>query len=81
MEERGPEAEGKRSRPLPLERTVNRRESRQVLSWLGELGIEDGFVQEPARNSDWLPDFTQAFPFPEGQAVPIWHYESGYIGR
>ena len=81
IEERGPEAEGKRSRPQHLERTVNRRESRQVLTWLEELEIEDGFVQEPARNSDWLPDFSQAFPFPEGQAVPIWHYESGYIGR
>jgi putative pyruvate formate lyase activating enzyme len=79
MEERGPEAGGKRSRSLHLERTVNRREARQVLSWLEELGIEEGFVQEPARNSDWLPDFTQAYPFPEAQAVPIWHYESGYV--
>ncbi len=81
MEERGPEAAGKQGRPIHLQRTVNRREYGQVLSWLEELGIEDGFLQEPARNADWLPDFIQAYSFPEGQAVPIWHYESGYMDR
>jgi putative pyruvate formate lyase activating enzyme len=79
MEERGPEAAGKRSGPQHLQRSVNRRECGQVLSWLEELGIEDGFLQDPARNSDWLPDFTQVYPFPEGQAVPIWHHESDYL--
>jgi putative pyruvate formate lyase activating enzyme len=76
---RGPEAGGKRSRPLHLLRTVNRREYRQVLSWLEELGIEDGFLQEPVHNSDWLPDFTRENPFPEDQAVPVWHHESDYL--
>ncbi len=60
------------------QRTVSRREYEQVLSWLEELGIDDGFVQEPAAGDDWLPDFNQLNPFPQGQAVPIWHYESGY---
>lgn len=81
IEERDAEAEATPSPPAHLHRTVNRREFGQILSWLQELGIEDGFLQEPARNSDWLPDFTQTNPFPEGQAVPIWHYKSGYIGR
>ena len=60
------------------QRTVSRREYEQVLSWLEELGIDDGFVQEPAADDDWLPDFTRLNPFPEGQAIPVWHFESGY---
>jgi len=77
----GGAAAGKEGRPVDLRRTVNRREYGQLLSWLEELGIEDGFIQEPARKTGWLPDFTQVSPFPEGQAVPIWHYESGYRDR
>jgi putative pyruvate formate lyase activating enzyme len=61
------------------QRTVNHREYERVLFWLEELGIEDGFVQDPASADDWLPDFTRLNPFPEGQAVPVWHYESGYL--
>jgi putative pyruvate formate lyase activating enzyme len=61
------------------QRTVSRREYEQVLSWLEELGIDEGFVQEPADNEDWLPDFARENPFPKGQAVPIWNYESGYV--
>ena len=52
--------------------------SKMVLT-LEELGIEEGFVQEPSQSDDWLPDFTRSNPFPKGQAVPIWHYESGYL--
>jgi putative pyruvate formate lyase activating enzyme len=61
------------------QRRVSRREYEVVLTWLEELGIEDGFVQDPARSDDWLPDFTRLNPFPQGQAVPLWHYESGYV--
>ena len=60
-------------------RIVNRKEYEKVLSWLVELGIEDGFVQDPAENDDWLPDFCRINPFPSGQAVPVWHYSSGYL--
>jgi putative pyruvate formate lyase activating enzyme len=62
------------------QRRVCRREYEEVLSWLEELGIEDGFIQDPARSDDWLPDFTQLNPFPVGQAVPLWHYQFGYVG-
>jgi putative pyruvate formate lyase activating enzyme len=61
-------------------RRVSRREYEEILTWLEELGIEDGFVQDPANSDDWLPDFTRRNPFPKGQAVPIWHYQSGYLG-
>ena len=59
-------------------RTVSLREHEEVLSWLDQLGIDDGYIQEPARSDDWLPDFTRLNPFPVGQAEPIWHFESGY---
>jgi putative pyruvate formate lyase activating enzyme len=72
---------GRQSRkPEPvLRRRVSRREYEEVLACLDELGIEDGYFQEPAQSDDWLPDFTRANPFPEGQAVPLWHYQSGYV--
>jgi putative pyruvate formate lyase activating enzyme len=62
-----------------LQRRVSRREYEEVLSWLEALGIEDGFIQEPAGSDDWLPDFTRLNPFPRGQAVPVWHYKNGYV--
>ena len=58
-------------------RSVNRREYEQVLSRLDELGIDDGYVQDPAVSGDWLPDFTRPNPFPQDQAVPVWHYQNG----
>lgn len=61
------------------QRTVNRREYQQVLSWLEELEISHGYVQAPARSDDWLPNFTRLNPFPQGQAVALWHYQSGYV--
>jgi putative pyruvate formate lyase activating enzyme len=61
------------------QRIVNQREYDQVLCWLGELGIDDGFVQDPVKNDDWLPDFGRINPFPQDQAVPIWHYKYGLL--
>ena len=61
------------------QRTVNLREYQRVLSWLEELEINHGYVQGPARSDDWLPDFTRLNPFPRGQSVPLWHYQSGYV--
>jgi putative pyruvate formate lyase activating enzyme len=55
-------------------RRVDEAEHRQVQGWLEELGIEEGFIQEPEPDSDWLPDFTRRNPFPPGQARPVWHY-------
>jgi len=55
-------------------RRVNDAEHRQVQGWLEEQGIEQGFIQEPEPDSDWLPDFSRRNPFPPGQARPVWHY-------
>jgi putative pyruvate formate lyase activating enzyme len=69
------EREGRR---VP-ERFVSRREYERVVGWLLELGIEEGYCQEPAGTAgedggaSWLPDFRRPNPFPPGQAVPVWH--------
>jgi putative pyruvate formate lyase activating enzyme len=76
----GPQSGGqKRWSGQGLQRTVNRDEYEQVLSWLEDLGVEEGYVQNPATGDSWLPDFTRLNPFPPGQAQPVWHYRSGFI--
>jgi putative pyruvate formate lyase activating enzyme len=43
-----------------------------ILNVLDELGIDEGFLQEPGDEASWWPDFTRANPFPTGAAVPVW---------
>ena len=54
-------------------------EYEQVLAWLEELDIEEGFIQEPEPGSEWLPDFSRPNPFPEGQARAVWHFADGPV--
>jgi putative pyruvate formate lyase activating enzyme len=61
----------------PPSRRVSAVEYDQVLAWLGELGIEEGFIQEPEPGSEWLPDFRRPNPFPEGKARSVWHFADG----
>jgi putative pyruvate formate lyase activating enzyme len=58
---------------------LSRQEYEQVLGWLEELGIEEGFIQEPEPGSDWLPDFRRRDPFPQGQARAVWHFADGPV--
>lgn len=60
--------------PESPSRRVGRREYETVLGWLDALGIEQGFVQDPAPDSAWLPDFLRPNPFPAGQAEVLWHF-------
>ena len=55
-------------------RFLSRREYETVLGWLGEFGIEDGFCQELAAGSDWLPDFSRPNPFDSDLSVAVWHF-------
>ena len=73
---RSREARQEGEAPAPARR-VSEAEYDQVLGWLEELGIEEGFIQEPEPGSDWLPDFTRPNPFPEGQARPVWGVADG----
>jgi len=38
-------------------------EYEQVLQWLDEFSIEEGFIQDLETGSDWLPDFKSPRPF------------------
>jgi len=50
---------------------ISEDEYNDLLDFLEELGIEDGFVQELEDNVDWIPDFTIDNPFPPGFAYPL----------
>lgn len=64
---------------LPSERYVEQAEYEQVLRWLEDYSIEDGFYQELSTGSDWLPDFNRKNPFSSELSVPIWHWNHGFI--
>lgn len=49
-----------------------------LLSWLDLYGIEEGFIQEPEIESQWLPDFYRTNPFPSDFSQVIWHWRDGY---
>jgi len=55
-------------------RFLDKREYETVLGWLEEFGIEDGFCQELAAGSDWLPDFNRPNPFSSDLSVAVWHF-------
>jgi len=55
-------------------RMLRPEETESVLSMLEELGIEDGFFQEPESDGDWLPDFRRRRPFPSGRSRTVWHH-------
>lgn len=52
----------------------------RLLDLLDRAGIEDGFIQAPADSNEWLPDFTEANPFPTEYADPVWHWNNGFLG-
>ncbi len=53
-------------------RGTSRREYDQVMGWLSELDIDEGFVQELVHDREWLPDFSQPDPFPSRLSRPLW---------
>jgi putative pyruvate formate lyase activating enzyme len=59
-------------------RQLSSREYETVLGWLEEFGIEDGFCQEPAPGSEWLPDFSRTNPFSSELSTPVWHWREGF---
>lgn len=60
--------------PTALDRKVNKKEYEQVMDWLYELDIEDGFAQDYNPDSSWLPDFTKSQPFSSALSRTVWHY-------
>lgn len=66
-------------RDMPC-RYVNQDEYDQLLQWLTDLEIDDGFCQELVPDDSWLPDFERINPFSSALSVPIWHWKAGLIG-
>jgi putative pyruvate formate lyase activating enzyme len=68
-------------------RYVDQDEYGQILEWLEEYGIEEGFCQEPVSRTvpelvpddGWLPDFNRTNPFSSELSEPIWHWREGFI--
>ncbi|MBR4437070.1 MAG: radical SAM protein [Spirochaetales bacterium] len=58
------------------ERTLDKTEMDMVYSYLDELGIEDGFIQEEEVTDEWNPDFNQLSPFPGSIGKTVWHWKS-----
>ncbi|MBN2658010.1 MAG: radical SAM protein [Spirochaetales bacterium] len=54
------------------ERYISEEEYDQLLDWLDEFAIEEGFFQDLEQNDDWLPDFRNPVPFPSKQTQVIW---------
>jgi putative pyruvate formate lyase activating enzyme len=61
----------------PLDRMTSVEEHAAALAMLGELGIDDGYFQEPVPDTGWLPDFTRPRPFSSGLSRMVWHYRDG----
>ena len=59
------------TRKIPV-RSVSKSEYSQLMDYLTEYKIEDGFIQDLEIGSDWLPDFTRKRPFPSNQTKVIW---------
>jgi putative pyruvate formate lyase activating enzyme len=66
-----------RELPAPFHRMVSPEEYRAAVDMLEELGIDDGYYQEPETGPEWLPDFTRARPFASGRSTVIWHFAGG----
>jgi putative pyruvate formate lyase activating enzyme len=60
--------------PSAPARYVEEGEYREVLGWLEEFGIEDGFYQELVRDDSWLPDFNRSNPFSSELSEAVWHW-------
>jgi putative pyruvate formate lyase activating enzyme len=57
------------------QRRLIREEYAQVMDWLEEFGIDEGFYQAPATGRDWLPDFNRVNPFSSRLSRPVWHWK------
>jgi putative pyruvate formate lyase activating enzyme len=62
-----------------LDRYLDQGEYETLLGWLEELSIDDGFYQELAPDSGWLPDFNRPNPFSSTLSLPVWHWKAGFV--
>jgi len=69
----GPGSIAEGDSPVP-DRRVTEEEHQRVVGWVEELGIEEGFIQEPVTDSSWLPDFSRPNPFSSELSRPLWSW-------
>lgn len=73
------EPAGPQSFPLLPARNVSADEIARVYDYLDRYGIDDGFIQEPEEETEWLPDFENENPFPGGSGGMVWHWKKGFF--
>ena len=61
------------------DRYLSEGEYEQVLDWLEEYDLEEGYIQELITGSDWLPDFNKPSPFSSELSKPLWHWKEGFL--
>ncbi|RKX93441.1 MAG: radical SAM protein [Spirochaetes bacterium] len=61
------------------ERYITKTEYDEIITMLEELEIENGFIQEFATGTDWLPDFSRKTPFYSNNATTVWSFSEGYL--
>jgi putative pyruvate formate lyase activating enzyme len=63
--------------PSPFDRMISREEYEEAVAMLEDLGLEDGYYQEPVPDAAWLPDFSRPRPFSSELSRMVWHYAEG----
>jgi len=67
---------GESARPAESGR-IGEDEYDQLLSWLDEFSIDEGFMQELGDDHPWIPDFDRTNPFPAEYSEIVWHWKDG----
>jgi putative pyruvate formate lyase activating enzyme len=67
--------------PSPFDRMISREEYEEAVGMLEDLGLEDGFYQEPVPDAAWLPDFSRPRPFSSELSRMVWHYGDAAAGE
>ena len=59
-----------------LHRRLSQEEYIEVMQFVEDLGIEEGYIQDLETDRSWLPDFNRRNPFPSHTARTIWTSKS-----
>ena len=60
-------------------RFLSEKEYEQVLQWLCDYDLEDGYIQELITGDEWLPDFHNPRPFSSELSKAVWHWKEGFL--
>jgi putative pyruvate formate lyase activating enzyme len=62
-------------------RHVNKAEYDELIGYLCDLSLDDGYVQELVPDDEWLPDFEKENPFGAELSVPVWSRKKLYTRK